>query len=74
MAQSPNLKDNRTNGKRLGWASMKMHERIAAYAKEFNYSINEATIVLLDAALTDWEEIIDYTPPAITTLFEVVQY
>lgn len=72
MTQSPNRKDGRTQGKRLGWASAKMHQRIAAYAAEYNYSINEATIVLLDMALTDWEELIS-PPPGILENWEVEQ-
>lgn len=72
---TPNLKDGRyTNGRRLGWISEAMYQRVAAYAERYGYkSINDAVVVLIDLSLTDDEEGIYYQPPAITTSFEVDQ-
>lgn len=70
-----NTKDGRyKNGRRLGWVSEAMYQRIAAYSKRYGYkTVNDALVVLIDQSLTEDEEGIDYTPPAITTLFEVEQ-
>lgn len=49
-----------------------MAERIQAYASYRGISLNDATVELLDFALTDFEELAD-APPVITDLFEVEQ-
>lgn len=71
--QQPNLKDGRTlKGRRLGWISEAMYQRVAAYAERYGYkTVNDAVVVLIDLSLTEDEEGIDYRPPPITDLFEV---
>ncbi len=73
--QQPNLKDGRTlKGRRLGWISEAMYQRVADYAERYGYkTVNDAAVVLIDLSLTEDEEGIDYQPPAITTSFEVEQ-
>lgn len=72
MNNSRNTKDGRyTNGRRLGWISEAMYQRVAGYAERYGYkTVNDAVIVLLDMGLTEDETATDWEPPA-PNLFEV---